>query len=109
MKNKKCNNCKNLQQTVYMKLENETLYSIWCKVGNIEGENCDKFISKGNLFKANKVNFNCDKCGKEIKYSGIANLKHPPVYEHICECGEIYWLDNVYPNLEFELDEELSK
>ena len=43
MKNKKCSNCKNLQQTVYMKLEDETLYNIWCKVGNIESETCYKF------------------------------------------------------------------
>ena len=41
--NNKCKKCKNLQQSVYMKLEDETLYSIWCKVGNIENENCDKF------------------------------------------------------------------
>lgn len=43
MKDKKCNNCKNLCQSLYMKLEDETLYSIWCKVGNIENEKCDKF------------------------------------------------------------------
>ena len=36
---KKCSNCKNLQQSVYMKLEDETLYTIWCKVGNIEDKN----------------------------------------------------------------------
>ena len=40
---KMCKNCKNLQQSVYMKLEDETLYSIWCKAGNIENETCDKF------------------------------------------------------------------
>ena len=28
-----------------MKLEDETLYSIWCKVGNIEDENCDKHLN----------------------------------------------------------------
>ena len=42
------NKCKNLQQSVYMKLEGETLYSIWCKVGNIEDKNCDKFEEEFN-------------------------------------------------------------
>ena len=41
-----CNNCKYLQQSIYMKLEDETLYSIWCKVGNIEDKDCDKFECK---------------------------------------------------------------
>lgn len=44
MENNKCNNCENLQQSIYMKLEDETLYNIWCKAGNIEDKNCDKFI-----------------------------------------------------------------
>ena len=53
--NNKCKNCKNLQQSVYMKLEDETLYSIWCKVGNIE-ENCDKFEEEFNCVKIAKIN-----------------------------------------------------
>lgn len=40
---KKCNNCKNLCKSVYMKLEGKTLYSMWCEVGNIEYEECDMF------------------------------------------------------------------
>lgn len=44
MENNKCSNCENLQQSIYMKLEDETLYNIWCKAGNIEDKNCDKFI-----------------------------------------------------------------
>ena len=40
---KMCKNCKNLQQSVYMKLEGETLYSIYCEAGNIGDKNCDKF------------------------------------------------------------------
>lgn len=46
--NSKCSNCENLQQSVYMKLEDETLYSTWCKVGNIEEETCDKYMEKSN-------------------------------------------------------------
>ena len=48
---KECNNCKNLQESVYMKLEDETLYSYWCEVGNIEEETCDKFILKNSSNK----------------------------------------------------------
>ena len=42
----KCSNCKNLHQSVYMKLEDETLYSIWCKVGDVTSETCKKFKAK---------------------------------------------------------------
>ena len=48
---KECNNCKNLQESVYMKLEDETLYNYWCEVGNIEEETCDKFVIKNNSNK----------------------------------------------------------
>ena len=59
--NTKCSNCKNLQQSVYMKLEGETLYNCWCKVGDMENGTCNKFIVKNNLSKANKIKFNCNK------------------------------------------------
>ena len=49
---KRCSNCKNLQQSIYMKLEDETLYSIYCEAGNIEDKNCDKFEEE-----INKQNF----------------------------------------------------
>lgn len=100
--NNKCKKCKNLQQSVYMKLEDETLYSIWCKVGNMENETCDKFVEKHKIFKADKVTYHCDKCGEEVKYSGNVLLKNPPIYEHICKCGEVYHLDKHYPTLEFK-------
>lgn len=29
--------------SIYMKLEDETLYNCWCKVGNMEADNCSKF------------------------------------------------------------------
>jgi hypothetical protein len=35
-----------------MKLEDETLYSIYCEAGNIEDKNCDKFEEE-----INKQNF----------------------------------------------------
>ena len=59
--NTKCSNCKNLQQSVYMKLEGETLYNCWCKVGDMKDGTCNKFIAKNNLSKDNKTKFNCNK------------------------------------------------
>lgn len=39
-----CWKCKHLQKSIYMKLENETLYNCWCIVGNMESkEKCNKF------------------------------------------------------------------
>ena len=43
---KKCNNCKNLKESVYMRLENETLYNYWCEVGNVQDEVCNNFVDK---------------------------------------------------------------
>jgi hypothetical protein len=43
---KDCSNCKYLQQSVYLKLENETLCNVWCKVKSLMTENCDKFKAK---------------------------------------------------------------
>ena len=42
----KCTNCKNLQKSVYMKLQDETLYNVWCKVGNMEDKHCSSFEEK---------------------------------------------------------------
>lgn len=40
----KCWRCKHLQTSVYMVLDNETLYNCWCKVGDMESkEKCNKF------------------------------------------------------------------
>ena len=44
----------------------------------------------------------CDKCGEEVKYNKISSLENPITYEHICKCGESYWLDNIYPTLQLE-------
>lgn len=39
-----CWKCKHLQKSVYIKLENETLYSCWCEIGDMESkEKCNKF------------------------------------------------------------------
>ena len=38
-----CWKCKHLQKSVYIKLENETLYSCWCEIGDMESkEKCNK-------------------------------------------------------------------
>lgn len=44
----------------------------------------------------------CDKCGEEVKYSKVSSLESLTTYEHICKCGESYWLDNIYPTLQLE-------
>lgn len=43
MKNTNCWDCEYLNKSIYMKLEDETLYNCWCKVGNMEADNCGKF------------------------------------------------------------------
>lgn len=52
--------------------------------------------------KVYKVHFYCDKCDKEVKFTGFIGMTNPPKYKHICECGELYWLDNQYPKIEFK-------
>lgn len=54
------------------------------------------------LFETYWVYYLCDKCGKEVKYSGKILLSNPLLYEHICKCGEVYNLDRHYPTLEFK-------
>ena len=44
--NKNCNDCKNLKKSIYLKLEDEILYNIWCKFGDIEAKTCDNFTAK---------------------------------------------------------------
>lgn len=54
MNNKTCCKCEHLQKSVYMILEDETLYNCWCKVGDvINSEECDKFELKQQEKKKN--------------------------------------------------------
>jgi len=64
MDNKNCNNCKHLQRTIYMKLKDETLYNVWCKIGNIGDEKCNKF-------KDNTLKRMFDMDGNELKIGDI--------------------------------------
>ena len=43
-----CWDCKNLQKSIHMVLEDNTLYNCWCEVGNIEDEKCDEFEEDKN-------------------------------------------------------------
>lgn len=52
--------------------------------------------------KAYKVSFYCDKCGEEVAFTGFVAMSYPPKYKHICDCGEMYYLDNQYPKIEFK-------
>lgn len=45
----KCLDCKNLGESVYMVLEEETLYNYWCKANSADHKNCDKFIEKDSV------------------------------------------------------------
>lgn len=57
MSNKICLECKHLQKSVYMVLEDETLYNYWCKVGDVtNSEECDKFELKQQEKKKNVKN-----------------------------------------------------
>lgn len=48
-----------------------------------------------------RLHYYCDKCNQEVKATGFVGMSNPPKYKHICKCGEIYWLDNSYPMVEF--------
>lgn len=39
---------------------------------------------------------------REVEFTGFVGTSHPPKYKHVCECGEVYWLDNQYPTIEFK-------
>lgn len=47
----KCQQCKNLQESFYMELENgEKLYNYWCDFNSSIGEkNCSKFKEKDKI------------------------------------------------------------
>ncbi len=52
--------------------------------------------------KTYKVKYYCDKCDKEVKFTGNIGMSNPPKYKHSCECGEIYYLNKQYPSIEFK-------
>ena len=43
---KDCWKCVNFNKSIHMILEDDVLYNCWCKVGNVESEQCDKFEVK---------------------------------------------------------------
>lgn len=49
-----------------------------------------------------EVKYYCDKCGKEVKFTGLSNLVSPSKYQHCCECGEKYWLNEIYPVIKYK-------
>lgn len=52
--------------------------------------------------KTYEVKYYCDKCGKEVKFTGYMGMSNPPKYKHNCECGESYWLYKQYPTIEYK-------
>lgn len=60
------------------------------------------------MIKKNRVNsyelrYYCDKCGKEVMFTGMVNLSNPVKYKHACVCGETYYLNAQYPTIDFEM------
>ncbi|MBO5424418.1 MAG: hypothetical protein J6A25_02795 [Lachnospiraceae bacterium] len=47
------------------------------------------------------VRYLCDNCNGEMKHTdGIVLMSNPPKYKHICSnCGEIEYLEEVYPTI----------
>lgn len=39
----KCWECKYINKTIHMKLEDDILYNVWCKVGDMTNEDCLKY------------------------------------------------------------------
>lgn len=39
----KCWECEHINKSIHMKLEDDVLYNVWCKVGDMEDENCPKY------------------------------------------------------------------
>lgn len=52
--------------------------------------------------KTYEVKYYCDKCGKEVKFTGYMGMSDPPKYKHDCECGANYWLYKQYPTIEYK-------
>ena len=44
MSDNKCWQCQNLHKSIYMQLEDETLYNCWCDIGDVHNEeDCEHF------------------------------------------------------------------
>lgn len=67
-------------------------------------------MEKRNKVNAYEVRFYCEKCGKEVMFTGMINLSNPPKYKYFCVCGETYFLNKQYPMIDFErMDEDDRK
>lgn len=54
-----CNECVNLKSSIYMQLENETLYTSWCDVGNVYDKNCSKYEKVKGINTQNRKSKGC--------------------------------------------------
>lgn len=59
-------------------------------------------MEKEKEVKAYKITYLCDKCGEEVKFTGITLMSYPPQYEHKCKCGETYYLKKSYPSVKYK-------
>lgn len=50
----KCWECKHINKSIHMKLEDDVLYNVWCKVGDMENENCLKYENLKDRLLKNK-------------------------------------------------------
>lgn len=49
----RCWECKYINKSIHMKLEDDVLYNVWCKVGDMEDGNCSKYEKvKDKLLKS---------------------------------------------------------
>lgn len=39
----KCWECKHINKSIHMKLEDDVLYNVWCKIGDMEDENSPNY------------------------------------------------------------------
>lgn len=52
----KCWECKHINKSIHMKLEDDVLYNVWCKIGDMEDENCPKYEkAKDKLLKDKNI------------------------------------------------------
>lgn len=58
----KCWECKHINKSIHMKLEDDILYNIWCKVGDMEDKNCckyenveDRLLDEENIKATNRL------------------------------------------------------
>lgn len=53
-------------------------------------------LNKCIIEDRDKLKYYCKRCGKEVKFTGLACFSNYPKFQHICECGEMYSLDIEY-------------